>query len=100
MPPFEATVRDDRIYGRGAADMKGFVACAVVAMLDASKRTLRKPLQLALSYDKEIGCVGVRRLIDVLERSPDRRELCLVGEPTRMQIVTGHKGKAAYRAFC
>jgi acetylornithine deacetylase len=100
MPPFEATVRDDRIYGRGAADMKGFVACAVVAMLDAAKRTLRKPLQLALSYDEEIGCVGVRRLIDVLERSPERPELCVVGEPTRMQIVTGHKGKAAYRAVC
>ena len=100
MPPFEATLRDNRVYGRGAADMKGFVACAVVAMLDASKRTLGKPLQLALSYDEEIGCVGVRRLIDVLERSPNRPELCVVGEPTMMQIATGHKGKAAYRAVC
>ncbi|SAK50272.1 acetylornithine deacetylase [Caballeronia ptereochthonis] len=99
-PPFEATLRDDRLYGRGAADMKGFVACAVVAMLDASKRTLRKPLQLALSYDEEIGCVGVRRLIDVLEMSPVRPDLCVVGEPTMMQIATGHKGKAAYRAVC
>ena len=100
MPPFEATLRDNRVYGRGAADMKGFVACAVVAMLDASKRTLGKPLQLALSYDEEIGCVGVRRLIEVLERSPNRPELCVVGEPTMMQIATGHKGKAAYRAVC
>lgn len=100
MPPFEATVHDDRVYGRGAADMKGFVACAVIAMLDASKRTLRKPLQLALSYDEEIGCVGVRRLIDVLESAPVRPELCIVGEPTMMQIATGHKGKAAYRAVC
>lgn len=100
VPPFEATVRDGRLYGRGAADMKGFVACAVVAMLDASARTLRKPLQLALSYDEEIGCVGVRRLIDVLESAPVRPELCVVGEPTMMQIATGHKGKAAYRAVC
>ncbi|SAK93347.1 acetylornithine deacetylase [Caballeronia hypogeia] len=100
MPPFEATLRDNRVYGRGAADMKGFVACAVMAMLDASKRTLRKPLQLALSYDEEIGCVGVRRLIDVLENAPVRPGLCIVGEPTMMQIATGHKGKAAYRAIC
>jgi acetylornithine deacetylase len=99
-PPFEATLRDDRLYGRGSADMKGFVACAVVAMLDASTRTLKKPLQLALSYDEEIGCVGVRRLIDVLKTAPVRPELCVVGEPTMMQIATGHKGKAAYRAVC
>jgi acetylornithine deacetylase len=100
MPPFEATLRDDRLYGRGTADMKGFVACAVIAMIDASTRALRKPLQLALSYDEEIGCVGVRRLIDVLELAPVRPELCVVGEPTMMQIATGHKGKAAYRAIC
>jgi acetylornithine deacetylase len=99
-PPFEATFRDDRLYGRGSADMRGFVACAVVAMLDASTRTLKKPLQLALSYDEEIGCVGVRRLIDVLKTAPVRPELCVVGEPTMMQIATGHKGKAAYRAVC
>ncbi|CAB3773920.1 Acetylornithine deacetylase [Paraburkholderia humisilvae] len=100
MPPFEATLRDGRLYGRGAADMKGFVACAVIAMIDASARTLKKPLQLALSYDEEIGRVGVRRLIGVLEVAPVRPELCIVGEPTMMQIATGHKGKAAYRAIC
>ncbi|MBB2932945.1 acetylornithine deacetylase [Paraburkholderia silvatlantica] len=100
MPPFEATPRDGRLYGRGTADMKGFVACAVIAMIDAAARTLKKPLQLALSYDEEIGCVGVRRLIDVLETAPVRPELCIIGEPTMMQIATGHKGKAAYRAVC
>ena len=100
MPPFEATLRDERLYGRGAADMKGFVACAVMAMIDAAKLPLRQPLQLALSYDEEIGCVGVRRLIDVLELAPVRPRLCIVGEPTMMQIATGHKGKAAYRAVC
>ncbi|OZI37236.1 acetylornithine deacetylase [Bordetella genomosp. 10] len=98
--PFEASLREGRIYGRGAADMKGFVACAVIAMLDAAARPLRKPLQLALSYDEEIGCVGVRRLIGMLEQAALRPELCVVGEPTMMQIATGHKGKAAYRALC
>lgn len=100
VPPFDATLRDGRLYGRGTADMKGFVACAVIAMIDASALPLRKPLQLALSYDEEIGCVGVRRLLDVLELAPVRPQLCVVGEPTMMQIATGHKGKAAYRAIC
>jgi acetylornithine deacetylase len=100
MPPFEATERDGRVYGRGTADMKGFVACAVTALLRAASLPLRRPLQIALSYDEEIGCVGVRRLIAVLEQAPLRPMLCVVGEPTMMQIATGHKGKMALRAVC
>ena len=100
MPPFEATERDGRIYGRGAADMKGFVACAVAAMVRASTLPLKRPLQLALSFDEEIGCVGVRHLLRALEGRLSPPALCLVGEPTLMQIGTGHKGKAAYRAVC
>ena len=100
MPPFEATERDGRIYGRGTADMKGFVACAVAAMVRASALPLKRPLQLALSFDEEIGCVGVRHLLRALEGKMPAPSLCLVGEPTLMQIGTGHKGKAAYRAVC
>jgi acetylornithine deacetylase len=99
-PPFAMTLADDRIYGRGAADMKGFVACAIVAMLDAGKRPLRTPLHLALSYDEEIGCMGVRSLIDMLAAAPVRPAMCIVGEPTSMQVATGHKGKVALRATC
>lgn len=99
-PAFEATVRDGRVYGRGAADMKGFVACAIVAMLAAARRPLQRPLQLALSFDEEIGCVGVRHLLQALEGQIPAPMLCIVGEPTLMQIGTGHKGKAAYRAVC
>ncbi|WP_195812410.1 acetylornithine deacetylase [Xylophilus rhododendri] len=99
-PPFEATHRDGRIYGRGASDMKGFVACAVTAMVAAAKRPLARPLQLALSFDEEIGCVGVRHLLRRLEGSLPAPYLCIVGEPTLMRIGTGHKGKAAYRALC
>jgi acetylornithine deacetylase len=99
-PPFAVTEQDGLLYGRGTADMKGFVACAINAMLDASQKTLSRPLQLALSFDEEIGCVGVRRLLSVLEQSKLSPAMCIVGEPTMMQIATGHKGKAAYHAVC
>lgn len=100
MPPFQATLRDGRIYGRGTCDMKGFIALAIDAMLDAADMPLTRPLQLALSHDEEIGCVGVRRLLDVLHLAPVRPFLCVVGEPTLMQFAVGHKGKASYRTFC
>lgn len=99
-PPFALTEADGRYYGRGAADMKGFVACAIAAMLDAAQRPLKVPLHLALSYDEEIGCMGVRSLIDLLESAPIRPRFCIVGEPTGMQVATGHKGKVALRATC
>jgi len=99
-PPFALTEADGRFYGRGAADMKGFVACAVAAMLDAARQPLKVPLHLALSYDEEIGCLGVRSLIDLLASAPVRPRFCIVGEPTDMQVATGHKGKVALRATC
>ena len=99
-PPFAMTEEDGRIYGRGAADMKGFVACAIAAMLSAARQPLKVPLHLALSYDEEIGCMGVRSLIDLLEKAPVRPRFCIVGEPTGMQVATGHKGKVALRATC
>ncbi|MBI6854326.1 acetylornithine deacetylase [Pseudomonas cichorii] len=100
VPPFEATLRDGRIYGRGTCDMKGFIALAIDVMLDAADMTLSRPLQLALSHDEEIGCVGVRRLLDVLHLAPLRPFLCVVGEPTLMQFAIGHKGKSSYRTYC
>jgi acetylornithine deacetylase len=99
-PPFTLTESDGRLYGRGAADMKGFVACAIAAMLAAAWRPLQTPLHLALSYDEEIGCMGVRSLIDMLALAPVRPAMCIVGEPTGMQVATGHKGKVALRAIC
>lgn len=99
-PPFAATEAEGRIYGRGAADMKGFVACALAAMLRAARRPLKVPLQLALSYDEEVGCLGVRSLIGQMQGLPVRPLMCIVGEPTGMQVATGHKGKIALRASC
>ena len=100
VPPFALTEREGRYYGRGSADMKGFVACAIAAMLKAAARPLKVPLHLALSYDEEIGCMGVRSLIDMLAGAPVKPAMCIVGEPTAMQVATGHKGKVALRATC
>ena len=91
-PAFEATEEDGRIYGRGTADMKGFVASALVAARQAAAMELKTPLHLALSHDEEIGCVGVRSLIDMLASAPVRPRMCIVGEPTGMRVATGHKG--------
>lgn len=99
-PPFALTEADGRFYGRGTTDMKGFVACAITAMLDAARRPLAVPLHLALSHDEEVGCMGVRSMIDMLDRAPVRPRFCIVGEPTSMQVATGHKGKIALRATC
>ena len=99
-PPFELTRKNGRLYGRGTADMKGFLASALAAALEAAKKTLKTPLHLALSYDEEIGCIGVRSLVDMLRDAPIRPLFCIVGEPTGMAVATGHKGKTALHADC
>ena len=98
--PFRLRVADGRAYGRGTADMKGFVAAALALAIRAAGRGLAIPLHLALSHDEEIGCVGVRSLIDLLAARGMRPRLTIVGEPTEMRIATGHKGKLAARATC
>lgn len=98
--PFRLTERDGRLIGRGTADMKGFVACALAAAEIAAARELTTPLHLALSYDEEVGCLGVRSLIDMLEGAPVRPTFVIVGEPTAMAVATGHKGKRGLRATC
>lgn len=100
VPPFAMTQRDGKVYGRGSADMKGFVACAIKAALDAAQRPLKTPLHLGFSYDEEIGCVGVRSMIDLLATAPYPPLICIVGEPTELNVATGHKGKTACHVTC
>ena len=98
--PFRLTRREDRLFARGAADMKGFVACAIEALVAAKDEDLARPLHVAFSYDEEIGCVGVRPMLAELSAAGIRPEWVLIGEPTSMQVATGHKGKTGIRATC
>lgn len=97
MHPFELTLRDGRCYGRGSADMKGFLACVLASVPDFLAEPLRMPLHLAFSYDEEVGCLGVRSLVAHLKASKDKPAMCIIGEPTQMRPVYGHKGKLAVR---
>jgi len=95
--PFNVLAKDERLFGRGTADMKSFIAVVLALLPALAARQLRIPLHLALSYDEEVGCRGARGLIAAIADRPDRPRLCIVGEPTMMQPVTGHKGKRSFR---
>ena len=93
--PFRLTETDGRLHGRGAVDMKGFLAGMVSAAELAASLPLRRPLHLAISHDEEIGCVGVRPMLAALAEERFTAAACIVGEPTSLRIGTGHKGKVA-----
>jgi acetylornithine deacetylase len=94
---FRLTEKDGRLYGRGAADMKGFLASVLAAVPMLLKRELRLPAHLAFSYDEEVGCLGVRPMLAQLAQRAHKPVLCLIGEPTSLKPVLGHKGKLAMR---
>jgi acetylornithine deacetylase len=97
LDPFRLTERDGRLYGRGTADMKGFIASVLAAVPRFVEQDLQLPVHLAFSYDEEVGCLGVRPMLAELATRPHRPRLCLIGEPTALKPVLGHKGKLAMR---
>ncbi len=94
--PWCVTERDGRLYGRGTCDMKGFVAQSIAALVAAKGRPLARPVQLALSYDEEVGCMAVADLVRVMDGNLPHAAAVIVGEPSRMQVVTAHKGGTGY----
>jgi len=94
--PFVVTEKDGKLYGRGTCDMKGFDAIALAAVPLALERGVMRPLQIALSYDEEVGCTGAPPMIDEMVKHLPRAECAIIGEPSTMQVVTGHKGGAGF----
>lgn len=95
--PFDLTEQDGKLYGRGTADMKGYIACVLACVPALVRASLRMPVHIALSYDEEVGCLGVRSLIERFCAQPVKPLLCVIGEPTELKPVLGHKGKLAMR---
>jgi acetylornithine deacetylase len=96
--PFTLLERDGgRLYGRGTSDMKGFLACVLATVPHFVEHVTDTPIHIAISYDEEIGCVGVRGLIEELAKDAAKPTGCIIGEPTGMRVASAHKGKSAYR---
>jgi acetylornithine deacetylase len=95
--PFRLRIADGRAYGRGACDMKGYLAVCLAAAERMAQAPLAKPIHLAFSYDEEVGCTGVVGLVERLAARAVKPEACFVGEPTGMQVMIGHKGKRSVR---
>jgi acetylornithine deacetylase len=90
--PFTLVERSGRLYGRGACDMKGFLACVLAMVPELRARKLASPVHIAFSYDEEVGCTGVRPMVAELGRTLPLPRMVLVGEPTTMAVVDAHKG--------
>ena len=95
-PPFVATPRDGRVYGRGTTDMKGFIACVLAMAPWFASADLVRPVHVALTFDEEIGCLGAPLLIEELQRSGPTPSAAIIGEPTMMGVKTAHKGCYEY----
>ncbi|MEQ8707565.1 MAG: acetylornithine deacetylase [Rhodospirillales bacterium] len=95
--PFSIVEKDGCLWGRGTSDMKSFVSVALTMTKDFVEADLKTPIHFAFSYDEEVGCIGVRRLIAQFDKMPVRPRGCIVGEPTEMKVITAHKGKLSHR---
>jgi acetylornithine deacetylase len=95
--PWVVTERDGRLYGRGTCDMKGYVALAIWALVRAHRMGVRQPLQLALSYDEEVGCTGAPPMIAAMQKVLPQAAVALIGEPSGMKLINGHKGGTGFK---
>ena len=84
--PYTIDIRDDRMYGRGSCDMKGFLACLLAKAESFKNADLRVPIHLAFTYDEEVGCLGVPSLVEAINNLPHKPAMCIVGEPTEMKV--------------
>ena len=98
--PFKPEIRGDKLFGRGACDMKGFIGVALSLLPEIARAKLTRPIHFALSYDEEVGCAGVRGLLDDLKAANIRPALAIVGEPTQMKVVGAHKAGAVLHTHC
>lgn len=95
--PFELTEQNGKLYGRGASDMKGFIASVLALLPEWVVQERKKPIHLALSYDEEVGCIGAPLMIEEWQKRGQKVDGCIVGEPTSMRVVVAHKGISVYQ---
>ncbi len=94
--PFKLRRSEDKLFGRGTCDMKGFIACCLVMAEEVAATDLKRPLHFAFTYDEETGCMGAKVLVDELIKSGLKPSACIIGEPTLLKIIEGHKGCCQY----
>ena len=97
--PFEATIKDDKIFGRGSCDMKGFIACVLAYAPKFSKSNLDRDINFSFTFDEETACIGAPILIKELKNRGFKKGICIVGEPTNMKIIDAHKGAYEYTTY-
>ncbi len=97
--PFKATIKEDKLYGRGACDMKGFIACALAFAPIFSKSNLDRDIHFSFTFDEETACIGAPILIKELKKRGINNGICIVGEPTNMKIIDAHKGCYEYTTY-
>ncbi len=97
--PFKATIKNDKLYGRGSCDMKGFIACVLAFAPIFSKSNLDRDINFSFTFDEETACIGAPLLIDELKKRGFNKGICIVGEPTNMKIIDAHKGAYEYTTY-
>jgi len=97
--PFVATEKNNKVYGRGSCDMKGFIACALALAPFFASQNLKKPIHFSFTYDEETACQGAPLMLKELKKRDFKCSICLVGEPTSMKAVQAHKGCYEYSTY-